>query len=93
MMFDIAQIDMPQVIFWNLKLHNGFPVSTIHDYTKILMISGFNENQLSIFNSVDTKNIKKDNTKVNRTYNLLFDILNNKRYSVVNKEVVNILLL
>ena len=57
------------------------------------MISGFNENQLSIFNSVDTKNIKKDNTKVNRTYNLLFDILNNKRYSVVNKEVVNILLL
>lgn len=101
MMFDIAQIDMPQVIFWNLKLHNGFPVSTIHDYTKILMISGFNENHLSIFNSVntknmkkdDTKNMKKENTKVNRKYNLLFDILDNKRYSVVNKEVVNILLL
>jgi len=91
-MFNIAEIDMPQVIFWNLKLHNGFPVSTIHDYTRILMITGFNEKVLSIFNGVNKE--KKEKTKEkNRHYNLLFDILDNKRYSIVNKEVLKILLL
>ena len=58
MMFDVAQIEMPQLIFWNLKLHNGFPVSTIHDYTNILMISALMKTNY-LFLIVLIKNIKK----------------------------------
>ena len=91
-MFNIAGIEIPQIVFWNLKVHNGFPVSTIYNYEDILMISGFSEKVLSIFNSKNKKD-NKDKKKKHRTHNIFFDIINNKRYDFVNKEVLKIILL
>ena len=91
-MFNIAGIEIPQIVFWNLKVHNGFPVSTIYNYEDILMISGFSEKVLSIFNSKNKKD-NKDKKKKHLTHNIFFDIINNKRYDFVNKEVLKIILL
>jgi len=52
-MFNINNVDMPQIILWNLKQHNGFPISVndMHTYENVLLMSGFNENNLQIFQS------------------------------------------
>ena len=110
-MFKINHIDMPQIILWNLKQHNGFPISVndMHSYENVLLMSGFNENNLQIFqskqeNTGKSKNKNKnnstseDNTTGNRkeditSDNILFKLLSNKRYDFVNKEILANILL
>ena len=101
-MFKINHIDMPQIIFWNLKHHNGFPVSVndMHSYENVLLLSGFNENNLKIFQKSYENSSNNNNSKpariakdVSATDNVLFKLLSNKRYDFVNKEILaNILL-
>ena len=91
MMFNVEDIEMPQIIFWNLKFCNGFPISTIHNYTDIVMLSGFNEKILSIFNN--KRPFKKEKLGYKDDRNILFEILNNKRYDFVNGEILKIILL
>ena len=110
-MFKINHIDMPQIILWNLKQHNGFPISVndMHSYENVLLMSGFNENNLQIFQSkqentgkIKNKNknnsTSEDNTTGNRkeditSDNILFKLLSNKRYDFVNKEILANILL
>ena len=88
-MFNSEGVEMPQLVFWNLKFYNGFPASIIYNYANILMLSGFSEHILSIFNK--QRSLKeKSKYKYN---NIFFDVLNNKRYDFVNKEILEILLL
>ena len=87
---------MPQILLWNLKYHDGFPISVndMHSYENVLLMSGFNENNLKIFqksseNSSNNRTVKD----VSATDNILFKLLSNKRYDFVNKEILaNILL-
>ena len=88
-MFNSEDVEMPQLVFWNLKFYNGFPASIIYNYANILMLSGFSEHILSIFSK--QRSLKeKSKYKYN---NIFFDVLNNKRYDFVNKEILEILLL
>jgi hypothetical protein len=100
-MFKINHIDMPQIILWNLKHHNGFPISVndMHSYENVLLMSGFNENNLQIFQrSQHSTRIRKStrtpkSKEVTASDNVLFKLLSNKRYDFVNKEILaNILL-
>jgi hypothetical protein len=108
-MFKINRIDMPQIILWNLKQHNGFPISVndMHTYENVLLMSGFNENNLQIFQSKQENTGKsknknnstpEDNPTGNRkedisSDNILFKLLSNKRYDFVNKEILTNILL
>ena len=93
-MFDGAKINKPQFIFWNLKQTNGFPIFTIHNYSDVLMFSGYSEKVLYYFRS-KIEQPSKDNPPLQeqpRCDMFLFNMLSNKRYDFVNKEIVNILL-
>ena len=78
-------------MFWNLKHGNGFPISIEND--DIVMLSGFNENVLTQFKSDDKYRHlqKKEDDNVPEKRNILFNILSNKRYNFIDKEVVDIL--
>lgn len=101
-MFKNNHIDMPQIIFWNLKHHDGFPISVndMHSYENVLLLSGFNENNLQIFQKSYENSSNNNNSKptrmakdVSSTDNVLFKLLSIKRYDFVNKEILaNILL-
>lgn len=97
-LFDGAKIDKPQLIFWNLKPSIGFPIYTIHNYSDVLMFSGYSEKILYNFKDSNQKSKKSDSankdTVTKENSNLfLFNMLSNKRYDFVNKEIINILLI
>jgi len=87
-MFQVANIEKPQIIFWNLKYSNGFPIFTTHKYQDVLMFSGYSEKILLYFRSTCKKS--KD-TSTNCNF-FLFNMLSDKRYDFINTEIVNILL-
>ena len=106
-MFDGARIHKPQLIFWNLKQTNGFPIYTIHNYSDVLMFSGYSEKVLYNFKgsiSKEKETISKEKETINKENNsdedsdpkqsnmFLFNMLSNERYDFVNKEIVNILI-
>lgn len=94
-MFDSAKIDKPQLIFWNLKQTNGFPIYTIHNYSDVLMFSGYSEKLLYNFKYSKKQKAKKKNTthKKRNSNMFLFNMLSNSKYDFIDKEVVNILLI
>jgi len=106
-MFDGARIHKPQLIFWNLKQTNGFPIYTIHNYSDVLMFSGYSEKVLYNFKgnvNKEKETIIKEKETINKKNNsdedchpkqpnmFLFNMLSNERYDFVNKEIVNILI-
>jgi len=70
-MFKINHIDMPQIILWNLKQHNGFPISVndMHTYENVLLMSGFNENNLQIFQSKQESTCKSKSKNKSKNKN------------------------
>jgi hypothetical protein len=89
-MFLSANIDKPQLVFWNLKHTNGFPVFPMDNYEKILMFSGYSEKILYYFRSSNSNNTKDKNTHGCKYF--LFNVLSDKRYEFINKEIVDILM-
>lgn len=91
--FKFEEIEMPQIVFWNLQHNNGFPISILdmHNYENVLMLSGFNEKVLRIFKGDNTK--KHTVKEMDPSHNILFKILSNKRYDFVNKEILSNILL
>ena len=91
--FKFEEIEMPQIVFWNLQHNNGFPISILdmHNYENVLMLSGFNEKVLQIFKGDNTK--KHTVKEMDPSHNILFKILSNKRYDFVNKEILSNILL
>jgi len=89
--FRAEGISLPQIVFWNLKHSNGFPISVEND--DIVMFSGFNENVLTQFKSDDKHSHlhEKEEDNASEKRNILFNILSNKRYDFIDKEVVDIL--
>lgn len=87
-MFKHYDIEKPQIIFWNLKQTNGFPMFNFHNYNEIIMFSGYSEKVLEYFkgSNKETKKVKDSN------HFLLFNILSNKKYDFINMEVLNIFL-
>ena len=86
--FKQNNIGMPQILLWNLKYHDGFPISVndMHSYENVLLMSGFNENNLKIFqksseNSSNNRNSTGTHTDartvkdVSATDNILFKLL------------------
>ena len=79
-------IDCPynicNIIFWNLRTTNGFPVLT--STNKTLMLSGNNPNLLNIF----TKNYKNE---INDPNDKVLKIFSNKYYNYNNENFIDII--
>ena len=70
----------PHIIFWNLRLTNGFPV--ISTEKNVSMLSGYSSQLLNIFCSKGADALKETTPS-----NLLSDILNDKRYSYMENDL------
>ena len=93
-MFDSAKIHRPQLIFWNLKHTNGFPIYTVHNYSDVIMFSGFSEKVLFRFNTNPKKQNRNSNSSKERNSNMfLFNMLSNKRYRFIDIKIANILMM
>lgn len=77
-------IEIPKIIFWNLRSTNGFPsLSCQHN---VSMLSGFNACFLNLFWK-KSLNISKENT----SFSLLKKILSNKRYNILENKAREVL--
>jgi len=85
----------PHILFWNLKNSNGFPCLS---YNKnISMMSGFNPSLLNLFCEKGLNGLKEYNNTENilynssKSWNLLTNMLNNKRYSIIKSIVSSVI--
>lgn len=70
----------PHIIFWNLRLTNGFPVLSTEK--NVSMISGYSSQLLNIFCNKGVDAIKESTPN-----KLLSDILDNERYSYMENDL------
>lgn len=79
---------LPHIIFWNMKSTDGFPALSI--YPNISMISGNNPKMLNLYS--DKNYIGNSGVYSPTPYTKLIEILNNKRYKILEEEIENTLL-
>lgn len=70
----------PHIVFWNLQSTDGFPV--LSSQKNVTMISGYNSSLLNIFCEHGLDSLKNYSPM-----NMLYSILNNKRYSIMDAEL------
>ena len=75
--------NLPNIVFWNLRQTNGFPNTSMTKNT--VMISG---NSPMLLNEFSTKGI--DCLKEITPIIMITDILNNKRYNILDKKFTEI---
>jgi hypothetical protein len=72
----------PHIVFWNLRLTNGFPV--ISTEKNVSMLSGYSSQLLNIFCNKGIDAIRESTPQ-----KLLSDILDHERYSYMNNDIVS----
>jgi hypothetical protein len=70
----------PHLLFWNLRNTNGFPVLSTEK--NVSMISGYNSAMLNVFCEKGMDALKEFTPRT-----ILAEILNNKRYDILNEDV------
>lgn len=70
----------PHIIFWNLRLTNGFPVLSTEK--NVSMISGYSSQMLNIFCNKGTSALKEFTPQ-----KLIGEILDDPRYEIMNRDL------
>jgi hypothetical protein len=76
---------IPHIIFWNLEYNNNFPILSRN--TNTTMMSGFNSIILNEYCYNGT-----DNLKSLTPYKMIQDLLNHKRYKILEHKILDYLL-
>ena len=74
----------PHILFWNLRKTNGFP--TLSSQKNVTMLSGYNATLLNVLCEKGVEELKKVTP-----FSMLENLLNDKRYDILESAVISML--
>jgi hypothetical protein len=77
----------PHILFWNLDYNDGFP--SLSNQANCSMLSGYNTNFLNIFSNSEEKSSLTSSTP----WSIFLKSLQNKRYRILEKRIIEVFLL
>jgi hypothetical protein len=77
----------PHILFWNLDYNDGFP--SLSNQANCSMLSGYNTNFLNIFSNSEEKSSLTSSTP----WSIFLKSIQNKRYRILEKRIIEVFLL
>jgi hypothetical protein len=80
-------VQLPKILFWNVRKTTGFPAMTHRK--DIFLLSGSNAKMLNILTPYEKTINKVENKKYSNPYSAILKFLNNKRYNILNNKIIS----